>query len=1444
MKEFDIIEGSGGGKAGGGAEPAQEAPNTLRSRATIRVLDVISEGEIVGLSTGDGQSIFIDGTPLQNADLTYNFENTTYDIRLGQASQNPMPGFPNIESEVTVSTQLTNAAPIVRQVSAILVDAVRVKILLSKGLLSQDTSNGDINPTTVDIAIDTRELAGLWTQVFSKTIEGKTTNGNYVEAYRVERPAAAAGALWEVRARRVTADNGSSSLKNQTDWLSYTEIQDHQLTYNDTAYVGLITDAATTGNRIAKRQYLTKLIKVKIPVNYNPLTRVYTGPWDGTFKTDWTDNPAWHLYDMLTQIRYGIGEFVNVLEIDKFSFYDASVYNDELINDGAGGVEPRYTFNYQFTTQDDTWKILQNLAGTMRANVVPLGSLITLIQDRPKTPVKKISNTEIIDGLITRASTGLAERRTSINVTYNDKQNKYLPQTITVTDATAVARYGFNETNMVALGTTTASQALRAGRWALDTELNNTTLYTFKLPLMHAALAPGEVIELVDDDYSQFSGGGYVLAGSTDTVVNLDTYVANIATDSYTLSILLADAVTFDEKAINSFKHLAQNRNIIRPEYSRFVDLDGLPPLFNTNGTTARIDNQGTVSNRVLQVTASAINARTWFGNSVTDYNMTLTASTRWLVSLDVYPVGNAADILVGVKAADGITVTAAQQAGIPLNQWSRLSFVVDLSSNISTSGIPFIELGQLDDVVYFDGIQIEAMASGSTPTDYIEPEMLTVVTTPILAEIPTVGYSWQIDNGGNVELLSIIGIKDSGDNEFEITALNYDPAKYGRVETGYSVLSPVFDYLSGDTIGPVSNLLFAEESVSNPGDPLAIIERKLRVNWDAPADSTLLSHYKVMYRRNGGEFTTIDSVLINEYVIRNVTFGTYEVIIYAVGIQSTVSPGISGSKVIVASGISNIAAPTGLQVKGGGTTWASRALTIEWTGSANQNQGDVVGGYQINFKKTDDTALRTVTVASDILETTYLYEQNYEDNSGSPQRSVKVEVRAIDTFGRLTLPITITATNPVPAAPSIEVVANIKELWVNITSAVPTDSDFTGYLVAISTTSGFTPQPSDVKQEGNTTFFLERNLIASTTYYVKVAATDNFGYTLLSELSFSAQGSGTVVGNVSVYSFGSSGLFFKANDPAANNVSWTASTIAVDNGSTTAVYAVAAGNAAWSSGSLYIYYVVGDTILRATTNIAVALAGGTSKIFAVYKGGTDVRSGDGKVVIDGADVIANTIGATQVVTSGLITASAQINNAIITTAHLQNLIVTDAKIYNLSGSKIDVGSLNANRIVSYSITATQMAANSITAASGAIQDLAVSTLKLANQAVTIPIHAYTAGGIAMPNNNVWTTVQSAWINSVGNPISVQVGARVVSNGASITPTSRAYGWWRVVRDGTILLNQAYIDNMVQSNFISMNIADTPGWGGHTYYLQCKRPAGAWTFDAYERSVLLLETKK
>lgn len=529
------ITGRGGGGKGGGSRSPTEAPNSLRSRSTARVIDLVSEGPIVGLVDGL-KSVFFNDTALQNADGSFNFQNVSIETRDGEPDQDPLAGFPAIEAENAVGTEVLFGTPVVRTVTNADVDAVRFTIRIPS-LMDVNTETGDITATSVQVRFEAKPDGGAWQTLRTATISGKT-NSPYERAYRLALPGAGP---WEIRTSRLTADSTKTDLQNKTIWSSYTEIIDHKLIYPDSAVIGVTVDAEAFGGSVPKRAYELYGRVIEVPSNYAPETRAYSGVWDGTFKSAWADNPAWVFRDIIVHNRYGAGEFIDASQVDKWQLYSIAQYCDGLVPDGFGGTEPRFTFNAQIVEREQAIRVITALAGVFRGMAHWGSGAIFASADMPADPVKLVTPANIV-GDFNYEGTSLKSRHSVALVSWANPAIGYEPDIEVVEDAELIAKYGYRPLEVTAVGCTVRGQAARYGKWALDSEKHESEVVNYQASFDHADLAPGDIISIADPNYAGARLGGRMASinGALDAVT-IDAAITLEAGETYQLMIVMAD---------------------------------------------------------------------------------------------------------------------------------------------------------------------------------------------------------------------------------------------------------------------------------------------------------------------------------------------------------------------------------------------------------------------------------------------------------------------------------------------------------------------------------------------------------------------------------------------------------------------------------------------------------------------------------------------------------------------------------------------------------------------------------------------------------------------------------------------------------------------------------------------------------------------------------------
>lgn len=615
-------------------KPPEEAPNTLVSRATARIVEMLSQGPIVGLVDG-ARSIRFDDIPLMNADGSFNFDGVDWDERTGEPDQTYMEGFPAAEAEEVVGIQLrrngtqsgsgsspvgggaltvsyvtpyapgdvptniviTNISPspdvtsyaitnitytgftirfrnkntgvyvqrdfdyevqdasisVIQTINDPTIDAARVHLRVPA--MYTTGSDGDIGANSVSVAIDVQPDGGSYATVKTVAINGKCMSP-YEESHRINLPAG--GAPWNVRMRRLTPEPTSAGDQNSVYWSGYTKLTDLKLTYEDYAMIGVILDASYFGDDIPVRSYHVKGRILQVPSNYDPETREYDGIWDGTFQNAWSDNPVWVFYDLITHTRYGLGHRIKPENVDKWSLYQIAQYCDELVDDGDGGFEPRYTFNGVISDQEDAYTVLNAVAASFMGMIYWGTDTVTAVQDSPREPNRVVTPANAINGAFNYSGSGLRARATVVYVTWNDPLINYQQRITVVEDQDLINRWGYRQKDVTLVGCTSPGQAYRMGRYILESEKRQTDTVTYVAGLDHADARPGDVHLVQDPSFAGMRLGGRIKS-LTDTAVEVDAPI-DLPTGTNTMYAVLEDGTV-------------EGRTIATPAASQISDL-------------------------------------------------------------------------------------------------------------------------------------------------------------------------------------------------------------------------------------------------------------------------------------------------------------------------------------------------------------------------------------------------------------------------------------------------------------------------------------------------------------------------------------------------------------------------------------------------------------------------------------------------------------------------------------------------------------------------------------------------------------------------------------------------------------------------------------------------------------------------------------------------------
>jgi predicted phage tail protein len=555
--------GKGGSKGGAGGRKAKEAKDNLDSTAYAKIIELLSEGEIEGFSTPSRlgltqgttayinaslKDVFFNKTPVLRAgasntapqDADFNFSNVDIATRFGTQAQSYVPGFDAVEEEIGVGSDVLEGLPITRTITDTNIDAVRITINVP--VLQEVTSKGDIIGAEIQLEIAVQYNSGGFTTVIADTIKGRTS-----DLYQRDYIVNLTGAFpVDIRVTRITPDSTSVKLSNAFSWFSYTEIIYQKLRYPNSAYVALRIDAEQF-NSIPSRSYKIRGVKVSIPSNATAdITTgrlTYAGIWNGTFgAAAWTTDPAWILWDLLTSTRFGLGDHIQAATLDKWAFFRASQYCNELVPTGLNSpaTEPRFSCNVNIQTAEEAYKVINDMCSVFRAMPFWSAGSLTVAQDRPSDPVALFSLSNVTEEGFSYEGSSLKTRATVAIVSWLNLELGDIDREV-VEDAEGIAKYGVITKEISAFATTSKAQAHRLGRWLLYSERYEGEVVSFVTGLENGiVLRPGAIIDITDPVKAGARRGGRINAATSSTVtvdnaVDLPTFG--------TISVVLPDGI-------------------------------------------------------------------------------------------------------------------------------------------------------------------------------------------------------------------------------------------------------------------------------------------------------------------------------------------------------------------------------------------------------------------------------------------------------------------------------------------------------------------------------------------------------------------------------------------------------------------------------------------------------------------------------------------------------------------------------------------------------------------------------------------------------------------------------------------------------------------------------------------------------------------------------------
>ncbi|EKO3656406.1 host specificity protein J, partial [Vibrio metschnikovii] len=558
---FKVVGSGGGGKGKQSSRTPVESPDSLHNTSYAAILDVISNGGVVGPLHPDQplRDIYLDGTPIQNEDGSLNFNRVETDYRVGTIDQEHIAGFPASVNVVPVGTEIKTTTPWVQQITGSELSAVRVSVNVPTLLKTLDSGKkaGDRVGYKVNYAIDLAIGGGSFENVVNASFDGKTVNG-YTRTHRIDLPE---GNTWRVRVRRLTPEASSTTIQDAIYVNSYAEVIDGKFRHPMTALIGLKIDAEQFQS-IPTRAYHWKGRIIRVPSNYDPENRTYSGTWDGSFKSAYSNNPAWVFFDMLTNNLYGLGEYINVTTVDRYALYQIAAYCDQMVDNGMGGLEPRFVCNCFIQSAQDAMRVINDLSSVFRGMAYYADSQVVPVADMPSDPVYTYTNANVIDGLFEYSGSDLNTRKTVALVSYNDPDNFYKSKVEVVEDSDGIARYGIRKTEVIAFGCSSRGQAQRVGLYLLYTSRMETGGVAFSVGLDGVIPQPGSIIKVADRNRAGRHIGGRIRSAEIDAIVADRDHPAKVG-DNLTVNLPSGKSETraisaIDERKITVFPSFSE----------------------------------------------------------------------------------------------------------------------------------------------------------------------------------------------------------------------------------------------------------------------------------------------------------------------------------------------------------------------------------------------------------------------------------------------------------------------------------------------------------------------------------------------------------------------------------------------------------------------------------------------------------------------------------------------------------------------------------------------------------------------------------------------------------------------------------------------------------------------------------------------------------------------
>lgn len=1177
--------------------------------------------------------------------------------------------------------------------TAIPYDVNRARLTFTIPVMLHVDGDGNTGGSAVEVDIYTRpNSTANWNLVANFTKKGKTTHG-YTFDKEVTRPSSVNPnnkIPWEIKVLRVTDDSATNDSKtqNKISWSAVTQIYDTTNTYPNSALAGItLRDASQFGNKVPEIMFKVKGKLVLVPSNYNAATRVYTGSWTGSWYSVlgvitkvYTNNPAWIIYDVLTDTRAGLG--LSQADIDIYSIYLLGKYADELIpyTEGINNIQiPRYTLDYSFQTRQPVRDFLSQILSICNANLITneLGQVAIVFQYPGQVVRRNIANANVVDGIFTYQSSNIEQRTTLVNVTYNNGKNFGRTDTATVFEQDLIDRYGLQPIDVVLPGCYYEAQAIRKARWTLYSNCHFTNFVTFNVFLDGLNYKIGDLVRVYDNYNQNTQQAGtiasYFSAGGTTTVIFDRTLTLNDG--SYTFYCYDTSGVEVT-KTLSVAGSIATATTVAIPSgTTNYPDYDyqGYVTKYGIPATGVHLTDEFKLPSHITFSTDSIYSSTNFLGGTWTG------SGTTWHFYPSIYN-------LTQYNAAEYI---------------DYFIHVEYIGTYLHLNGQTYQGTVALNGTPSATTVYVAKQFPGAIDQRTVNASTLDRITLNSVVTL-NLGGIFILSGAAAGKVYRITNITKSEESQYAVTGLEFNDSIFDYIDSGIDITPLTGDFVNVDQFytTDVESISWSDSSATNGSYSNSTLH--LNWVWDSAKTQKYRANFRLSYSGPTANTVIVDQINTDNYDIPNPVPGRYIVTLWAVnpftGISSKPKIEVVDFR-INSTTVSTLQSPVNVRITGttavnpqpSTLTFTTPDLNITFDYNPdNQAVDDALGDYLLevwevainpNTQAVSYTTLKSsypialekggIAVDPTSPETSYYplngsfqfpLSENLHVFGGTPSRTVGIKIYSRDLFGHVSAnPVTVVVSNPVPAkilVADYKVVSGVSSVFVNIKAS--TEIDVKGYLVWRSTSPLFTKNSSTLVYDGPNNY-VTLPVPTATKYWYSVAAYDNFSKT---EYSPSDEQDSTPA-SADATTWTKTGLQFTAN-AATKTLSWTAGTI-IRNA--TDSFNIAAGTSVWSTGFLYVYFnpSVSTTALQVTTTLLTAVQMGCYPL-ATYTGGDNstIKGGDGNAFISGSQIIAGTVGASEIKAGSIVASLIDTTNAVITgTAQITDGIITNAKIGN-----------------------------------------------------------------------------------------------------------------------------------------------------------------------------------